>query len=204
MFTGIIEELGRVDAITDIGDAVRIRISGTTVVEGLFPGDSIAVNGACLTAVEPERAGFVADVMRETLERTSLGQLSEGATVNLERAMPADGRFGGHIVQGHIDGPGTVAERERSEHWDLLRIALDRSLGRYLVAQGSVTVDGVSLTVVDIADDSSWFTVSLIPTTLKATTLGMREHGSIVNLELDILAKYVERLLSEGRQEGRS
>lgn len=198
MFTGIVEELGHVDRITDTGDAVRLTLTCPQVAADLGRGDSIAVNGCCLTAAEPDSDGFTADVMRETLERSNLGRLSAGDEINLERAMRATGRFDGHIVQGHVDGTGSVTERTASEHWEVVRIALDPSLGSYLVHKGSVTVDGVSLTVVDIGDDHTWFTVSLIPTTLTETTLGQRPVGSAVNLEIDILAKYVERLLSGG------
>ncbi|MFJ4012567.1 riboflavin synthase [Streptomyces sp. NPDC090026] len=196
MFTGIVEELGEVTAVEDLGDASRFRLRGPLVTEGAKHGDSIAVNGVCLTVVDTADGQFTADVMAETLRRSSLGALTTGSRVNLERPMTADGRFGGHIVQGHVDGTGTIAGRTRSEHWELVRISLPKELARYVVEKGSITVDGVSLTVVEAGADD--FTVSLIPTTLALTTLGLKQPGDPVNLEVDVIAKYVERLLGTG------
>jgi riboflavin synthase len=194
MFTGIIEELGVVDAVEDQGDAVRLTLRGPRVTADARLGDSISVNGCCLTVAESDGETFTADVMRETLDKTSLGVLGPGARVNLERAVTASTRLGGHIVQGHVDGTGSVVRREPSEHWELVEVSLPAGLSRYLVDKGSVTVDGVSLTVVDAGDDS--FTVSLIPETLARTTLGLKQAGDPVNLEVDVIAKYVERLIS--------
>ncbi|MGB9376152.1 MAG: riboflavin synthase [Mycobacteriales bacterium] len=194
MFTGIIEELGVVTAREDLSEAARLRVRGSRVVSGSLPGESIAVNGVCLTVVECDGEEFTADVMRETLDRSSLGALRIGDAVNLERPVTLDTRLGGHLVQGHVDGVGVIVARTPHEHWEVVRISLPDGLGRYLVTKGSVTVDGISLTVVDVTDDE--FTVSLIPTTLALTTLGNRMVGSPVNLEVDIIAKYVEKLLS--------
>ncbi|MFE4539854.1 riboflavin synthase [Streptomyces scopuliridis] len=193
MFTGIVEELGEVTAIEDLGDSSRFRLRGPVVTENAKHGDSIAVNGVCLTVVDFEDGEFTADVMAETLKRSSLGALATGSRVNLERPVAVGGRLGGHIVQGHVDGTGTVLERTPSEHWELVRIALPAGLSRYVVEKGSITVDGVSLTVVEAGPD--YFTISLIPTTLALTTLGIKGPGDPVNLEVDVLAKYVERLL---------
>ncbi|MER7816468.1 riboflavin synthase [Streptomyces sp. NPDC096153] len=195
MFTGIVEELGEVTAVEDLGDASRFRLRGPVVTEGAKHGDSIAVNGVCLTVVETADGEFTADVMAETLKRSSLGALGAGSPVNLERPMVADGRFGGHIVQGHVDGTGTIVERTPSEHWEIVKVSLPAELSRYVVEKGSITVDGVSLTVVDAGRDH--FTVSLIPTTLALTTLGAKQPGDPVNLEVDIVAKYVERMLGD-------
>jgi riboflavin synthase len=198
MFTGIVETLGRVVAVEDLGTAARLTVEAPDVAAGLGEGDSVAVNGVCLTVVTHDAAGFTADVMLETLRRSGLGGLTPGAGVNLERAMPADGRFGGHVVQGHVDGTGIVRERRPDEHWTVVRVALPEGLARYVVEKGSITVDGVSLTVVEVGEDGDgpWFSVSLIPTTLELTTLGRRAPGEPVNLEVDVVAKYVERLLS--------
>ncbi|MDV9189673.1 riboflavin synthase [Streptomyces sp. SR27] len=193
MFTGIVEELGEVVAVEQLEDASRFRLRGPLVTEGAQHGDSIAVNGVCLTVVEFGDGEFTADVMAETLKRSSLGALGVGSRVNLERPMALGGRLGGHIVQGHVDGTGTILERTPSEHWELVRVGLPAHLSRYVVEKGSITVDGVSLTVVEVADD--WFTISLIPTTLDLTTLGIKQSGDPVNLEVDVIAKYVERLL---------
>ncbi|MGW0702017.1 riboflavin synthase [Streptomyces sp. NPDC002867] len=193
MFTGIVEELGEVTAVENLGDASRFRLRGPVVTEGAKHGDSIAVNGVCLTVVETGDGEFTADVMAETLKRSSLGALTTGSRVNLERPMVADGRFGGHIVQGHVDGTGTIVERTPSEHWEIVKISLPAELARYVVEKGSITVDGVSLTVVEAGPD--YFTISLIPTTLALTTLGVKQSGDPVNLEVDVIAKYVERLL---------
>ncbi|MGH3459800.1 riboflavin synthase [Aeromicrobium sp.] len=194
MFTGLVEERGIVTAVERLGDAVRLTVRGPVVTSDASRGDSIAVNGCCLTISELDTDTFSADVMAESLDRTSLGDVSEGSEVNLERAMAAGARMGGHIVQGHVDGTGELQDRAPSKNWDLLRFSLPADLARYLVEKGSITVDGVSLTVVEVADD--WFSVSLIPTTLADTTLGTRGPGERVNLEVDILAKYVERLLA--------
>ncbi|GAB3645205.1 riboflavin synthase [Streptomyces sparsus] len=198
MFTGIVEELGEVTAVEDLGDASRLRLRGPLVTEGARHGDSIAVNGVCLTVVTTADGEFTADVMAETLHRSSLGALTAGSRVNLERPMALGGRLGGHLVQGHVDGTGTVTARTPGEHWEIVEVSLPPELSRYLVAKGSITVDGVSLTVVDVADDR--FTVSLIPTTLDLTTLGTKKIGDPVNLEVDVLAKYVERLLGDDRR----
>ncbi|GFH38547.1 riboflavin synthase [Streptomyces pacificus] len=195
MFTGIVEELGEVTAVENLGDASRFRLRGPVVTEGARHGDSIAVNGVCLTVVAAAGGEFTADVMAETLKRSGLGALAPGSPVNLERPMAADGRFGGHLVQGHVDGTGTIVERIPSEHWEVVRVSLPAELSRYVVEKGSITVDGVSLTVVDAGRDH--FTVSLIPTTLALTTLGRKQPGDPVNLEVDVIAKYVERMLGE-------
>ncbi|MDO9380228.1 MAG: riboflavin synthase [Nocardioidaceae bacterium] len=196
MFTGIVEELGTVAAIEDQGDAVRLTVRGPLVVSDAHHGDSIAVNGCCLTVTEQTDETFAVDVMRESLDRTSIGALAVGDRVNLERAMQAGGRMGGHVVQGHVDGTGTILSRTPSEHWEVVRIALPADLARYVAEKGSITVDGTSLTVVEVVDgDEPSFSVSLIPTTLDATTLGSRQPGDLVNLEVDVLAKYVERLM---------
>ena len=196
MFTGIVEELGTVAAVEDQGDAVRITIAATTVLEDVALGDSVSVNGCCLTVatVRPARpASFTADVMRETLDKTAVGDLATGDRVNLERAVTPTTRLGGHIVQGHVDGTGAVRRRTPSEHWELVEVEAPTDLLRYLVPKGSITVDGISLTVVDVLADG--FTVSLIPETLARTTLGFRQPGDRVNLEADVIAKHVERLL---------
>ena len=195
MFTGIVEELGTVAAVEDQGDAVRLTVTSPLVLEDAAPGDSIAVNGCCLTVTEHDGTTWTADVMQETLDKTSLHGVQPGDRVNLERAVTADKRLGGHIVQGHVDGVGRIVSRAPSEHWDVVTIALpDPTMTRYLVDKGSITVDGVSLTVVEARDDA--FTVSLIPETLARTTLGARQPGDRVNLEVDVLAKHVEKLLA--------
>lgn len=208
MFTGIVEELGTVEAVEDQGDAIRLTLRGSTVLEDVGLGDSIAVNGCCLTVSSTGSSVadgttdlWTADVMQETLDKTSLQGIAPGDRVNLERAVTADKRLGGHIVQGHVDGVGTIVNRTPSEHWELVEVALPApddsgSLGRYVVEKGSITVDGVSLTVVDIAETT--FTISLIPETLARTTLGLREPGDRVNLETDIIAKHVEKLVATG------
>jgi len=200
VFTGIVEELGAVVAVENLGDASRFRLRGPVVTEDAKHGDSIAVNGVCLTVVDTADGEFTADVMAETLNRSSLGALAAGSRVNLERPMALGGRLGGHLVQGHVDGTGTIVERVPGEHWEIVKIALPAALSRYVVEKGSITVDGVSLTVVDAADD--YFTISLIPTTLALTTLGIKKAGDPVNLEVDVLAKYVERLLGRGTGTG--
>ncbi|MGQ0630544.1 MAG: riboflavin synthase [Sporichthyaceae bacterium] len=197
MFTGIVEELGEVVAIETLaGDAARLRLRGPLVCADAGSGDSIAVNGVCLTVVEHGEGEFAADVMKETLDRSSLGALIPGSPVNLERAVTMATRLGGHLVQGHVDGVGLVLSRRASEHWELVEISLPPDLARYVVEKGSIAVDGISLTVAALGSDS--FTVSLIPTTLGLTTLGRRAVGEPVNLEVDVLAKHVERLLAAG------
>jgi riboflavin synthase len=195
VFTGIVEELGDVVAIEELGDASRFRLRGPVVTDGARHGDSIAVNGVCLTVVDFGDGEFTADVMAETLDRSSLGALAVGSKVNLERPMTLGGRLGGHLVQGHVDGTGTIVERKPSEHWEIVKISLPADLTRYVVEKGSITVDGISLTVVDAGPD--YFTVSLIPTTLALTTLGAKQAGDPVNLEVDVIAKYVERMLGD-------
>ncbi|MFI1509547.1 riboflavin synthase [Streptomyces sp. NPDC020597] len=198
MFTGIVEELGEVTAVENLGDASRFRLRGPVVTDGAKHGDSIAVNGVCLTVVEHEGDEFTADVMAETLSRSSLGALAVGSRVNLERPTAVGARLGGHIVQGHVDGTGAVLERRPSENWEIVKVSLPAELARYVVEKGSITVDGISLTVVEAGPD--FFTVSLIPTTLALTTLGLKQPGDPVNLEVDIVAKYVERLLATTQQ----
>ena len=209
MFTGIVEELGEVVSVEGRADSSRIRLRGRVVTDGARHGDSIAVNGVCLTVVDtPEQSAatpqeFTADVMAETLKRSNLGGLKPGSRVNLERAMALGARLGGHLVQGHVDATGTLLARspgargaDGQPQWEVLRFSLPAAISRYLVDKGSITVDGVSLTVVQAGGD--WFTVSLIPTTLALTTLGLKQPGDPVNLEVDVLAKYVERLLGAG------
>jgi len=198
VFTGIVEELGEVVDKEELADAARFVIRGPVVTSDAGHGDSIAVNGVCLTVVEVLPEGrFSADVMAETLDRSSLQRLGVGSRVNLERAAALNSRLGGHIVQGHVDGTGTVLSRAPSDHWEVVRIALPDSLSRYVVEKGSITVDGISLTVSALGADAAghWFEVSLIPTTLELTTLGDAAVGTPVNLEVDVIAKYVERLL---------
>lgn len=193
MFTGIVEELGRVAAVEHGAESARLTLHGPLVTADAVHGASIAVNGVCLTVVEVDAGEFTVDVMLETLERSSLGSARVGDPVNLERAMRADGRFGGHVVQGHVDGTATIVERVPGDRWEVVRFTLPEDLARYVVEKGSITVDGVSLTVASV--DEETFTVSLIPTTLELTTLGHKRVGDVVNLEVDVLAKYVERLL---------
>jgi riboflavin synthase len=200
MFTGIVEEVGRVVGKSDLPDAVRLQISGPIVTGDASPGDSIAVNGVCLTVVQVLPDGqFTSDVMAETLNRSTLRDIDERPEVNLERAVTVDRRLGGHIVQGHVDGTGHVISRTPSEHWQVVRVALPPELARYVVEKGSIAVDGVSLTVSGLGTDPAgqdWFEVSLIPTTLSETTLGGVPVGGRVNLEVDVIAKYVERLMA--------
>jgi riboflavin synthase len=191
MFTGIVAELGEVAGIEHRGDAARLTIRGDT--EGVTAGESIAVNGVCLTVTGVLDGTFTADVMGETLARTSLGSLTTGAPVNLERSVRLSDRMGGHLVQGHVDATGTLVSRIPKVHWDQVRFTLPATIDRYVVHKGSIAVDGVSLTV--SALEPGWFEVSLIPETLKRTTLGTRQPGDTVNLEVDVIAKYVERLL---------
>lgn len=197
MFTGIVEELGRVAAIEDQGDAIRLGIGCELAVSDAKLGDSIAVNGVCLTVAEFDDEGFTADVMQESLDRTSLGGLAVGSPVNLERAVAAGARLGGHIVQGHVDGTGAIVSRTPGEHWEVVRISLPVELDRYVVEKGSIAVDGTSLTVSAVGGDDGarWFEVSLIPTTLADTVLGTFDAGATVNLEVDVVAKYIEKLL---------
>jgi len=203
MFTGIVEELGTVEGLEDQGDAIRLTVRGPLATgdaeQRSILGDSIAVNGCCLTVATQDGETFTADVMHETLAKTSLGALAPGTRVNLERAVTPTTRLGGHIVQGHVDGTGTILSRTPSEHWELVDISLPVDLERYLVAKGSITVDGISLTVVDVSSlepgrDPS-FSVSLIPETLARTTLGFKQPGDVVNLEVDVIAKYVEKMV---------
>ena len=198
MFTGIVEELGEVTSRDVLADAARLTIRGPVVTADAGHGDSIAVNGVCLTVVELLGDGqFTADVMAETLDRSNLGGLQVGSRVNLERAAALNSRLGGHIVQGHVDGTGQVVSRSTSEHWEVVRIEVPEAVARYVVEKGSITVDGISLTVSGLgAEPRDWFEVSLIPTTRELTTLGSAPVGTQLNLEVDVIAKYVERLLS--------
>jgi riboflavin synthase len=193
MFTGIIEELGVVDSIEQLPDAIRLKIRGPLVVSDVKRGDSIAVNGTCLTAVEFDAETFTADVMQETLRLTSLDAIKAGDPVNLERAMTAATRFGGHVVQGHVDGVGQIISRQPSENWEWVRVQVPAELMKYVVLKGSITIDGVSLTVNEVGDD--WLGLSLIPETLALTTLGSKKPGDKVNVEADVMAKHIERLL---------
>ena len=194
VFTGIVEELGEVIGKEDLPDAARFVIRGPVVTGDAGHGDSIAVNGVCLTVVDVRAGGeFSADVMKETLDRSSLGDLRVGSMVNLERAAALNSRLGGHIVQGHVDGTGHVIARTPSKNWEVVRIALPTALSRYVVEKGSITVDGISLTVAGVGDDA--FEIAVIPHTLAVTTLGASRPGDPVNLEVDVVAKYVERLL---------
>ena len=215
MFTGIVEDLGEVEAIDQAGDSARIAIRSAKVSEDARPGDSIAVNGVCLTVTGlidgrlgtddpsgapgaeapalPRPRGFTADVMGETLKRSSLGGVAPGTKVNLERSVRLEDRLGGHLVQGHVDDTAAIIRRDPQEQWEVVRISLPPGLARYVVHKGSITVDGISLTVSATADD--WFEVSLIPETLKRTTLGVKQPGELVNLEVDVIAKYVEKLI---------
>jgi riboflavin synthase len=197
MFTGIVAELGEVAGIEYRGDAARLTIRGST--DDVSPGESIAVNGVCLTVTGVIDGTFTADVMGETLDRSGLGALTPGAPVNLERSVRLADRLGGHLVQGHVDATGAIISRSPSAHWDQIRISLPATIARYVVLKGSIAVDGVSLTVSALGpstEGTAWFEVSLIPETLKRTTLGTRQPGEMVNLEADVIAKYVERLRS--------
>lgn len=201
MFTGLVEEIGRVDSVKPQGDAVRLGIAASTVLSDAQLGDSIAVNGVCLTVAELEEGTFIADVMKESLNRSSLGELEVGSAVNLERAVLPTTRLGGHIVQGHVDGTGTLLSRTPSEHWEVLRFSLPRELARYVVEKGSIAVQGTSLTVSAVSADKDepgadgFFEVSLIPTTLRDTVFGAMAPGARVNLEVDVVAKYVEKMV---------
>lgn len=193
MFTGLVEEIGRVDSVEQQGDAVRLGIAATTVVEDAQLGDSIAVNGVCLTVAELGEGTFIADVMQESLNRSSLGELSIGSAVNLERAVLPTTRLGGHIVQGHVDGTAKLLSRSPSENWEVLRFSLPQELAHYVVEKGSIAVQGTSLTVSAVSED--YFEVSLIPTTLRDTVFGSLKPGATVNLEVDVVAKYVEKMV---------
>ena len=201
MFTGLVEEIGHVDSVELQGDAVRLGIAATIVLGDAQLGDSIAVNGVCLTVAELGEGTFTADVMKESLNRSSLGELEVGAPVNLERAVLPTTRLGGHIVQGHVDGTGTLLSRTPSEHWEVLRFSLPAELERYVVEKGSIAVQGTSLTVSALSDGQgepdaeSYFEVSLIPTTLRDTVFGSMVPGARVNLEVDVVAKYVEKMV---------
>lgn len=200
MFTGIVEELGEVVDLDMAEESAVIRIKGPLVTSDTVHGESISVNGVCLTVVTCNDEVFSVDVMAETLHRSSLGDLSVGSVVNLERAVRMDSRMGGHIVQGHVDGTGEIVSRTPGDKWEVVRIRVPDDLLRYVVEKGSVTLDGVSLTVSALHEDG--LSVSLIPTTLDVTTLGKRAVGQKVNLEVDVLAKYVERLLTTPRSAG--
>ena len=215
MFTGIVEELGRVVRLETVEDSARLTVEAPTVTQDVNLGDSVSVNGCCLTVTAVHGSTFTADLMAETLTRTTLGSQAPGDPVNLERALRASDRLGGHIVQGHVDATAEVLDHHRGEHWDLLRIGLPQEIARYVAVKGSVALDGVSLTVVDVVDASSTLdvapvpgagaslSVGLIPETLRRTTLGTRRPGERVNLEGDVLAKYAERLLgARTSQEG--
>jgi riboflavin synthase len=197
VFTGIVEELGEIVALEHDGDSARLTVRGPLVTSDAGQGDSIAVNGVCLTVTGTRGGEFTADVIGETLKHTTLGSLAPGAAVNLERPVQPDGRLGGHIMQGHVDGTASVVSRQPGADWEVVRIAVPSGLARYVVHKGSVAVDGVSLTVSGIGElPEPWFEVSLIPETLRRTTLGFRQPGAAVNLEVDLIAKYVERLLA--------
>jgi riboflavin synthase len=195
MFTGIIEEKGEVVAIDRAGGGALLSVRGPIVTSDAKHGDSIAVNGVCLTVVKTEGDVFTVDVIKESLDRSSLGGLTGGSAVNLERAVRADQRLGGHIVQGHVDGTAVLLSRHPGDSWDDLRFSLPEPLSRYVAEKGSIAIDGISLTVTTVDDES--FGVSLIPTTLKLTTMGERQVGDVVNIEVDVIAKYVERLVAK-------
>lgn len=198
MFTGIIEELGTVASVEVLEDSIRLGIKGNLVREGLAQGESVSVNGVCLTAAEVTPDGFIADVMLETLNRSSLNGISEGELVNLERAMSGAGRFGGHVVQGHVDGVAEIVSREPSANWEVVKVKIPSNLSKYVVHKGSITFDGVSLTVNDISGDV--VSLSLIPETLRLTTLGTKRVGDKLNVEADILAKHIEKLIEARSQ----
>ena len=212
MFTGIVEELGRVVRLETVENSARLTVEAPTVTQDVNLGDSVSVNGCCLTVTAVHGSTFTADLMAETLTRTTLGSQAPGDPVNLERALRASDRLGGHIVQGHVDVTAEVLDHHRGEHWDLLRIGLPQEIARYVAVKGSVALDGVSLTVVNVVDASdvapvpgagASLSVGLIPETLRRTTLGSRRPGERVNLEVDVMAKYAERLLgARPSQEG--
>lgn len=193
MFTGIVANLGEVKSIDNLSDSIRVTIKSAELTAELKRGDSIAVNGACLTAVNLTTSSFTADVMRETLAKTALGELTAGSRVNLELPMRPSDRLGGHMVLGHVDGVGKIISREPSENWDWLRVELPAELMKYVVHKGSIAIDGVSLTVNEVNARQVGF--SLIPETLASTTLGIKQVGDSVNVEVDIMAKHIERLL---------
>ncbi|QKJ24848.1 riboflavin synthase [Aquiluna borgnonia] len=193
MFTGIIEELGKVSGIEQQQDAIRLTISCSKVLSDLKRGDSISCSGTCLTAIEIDGTSFTADVMLETLRRSSLSEVQVGDVINLERAMNHDTRFGGHIVQGHVDGVGEFLSREKSDNWDWVKVSIPQDLMKYVVMKGSITIDGISLTVNEVGEDH--IALSLIPETLEVTTLGYKKPGDKVNVEADVLAKHIERLM---------
>ena len=193
MFTGIVEELGRIERIERGANSIKLHISGDVIFSDVKLGDSVATNGVCLTVSALSGKTFTADVMPETLNRSSLGSLSAGGHVNLERAMPADGRFGGHIVTGHIDGMGKITKITKDDNAIWIKISADSSILRYVIEKGSITIDGISLTIADVSEND--FAVSIIPHTASVTTLGKRKVGDTVNLEVDIIGKYVEKLL---------
>ena len=195
MFTGIVEELGEIVGIEPQGDSVALTIRGALVTQDAVHGASIAVNGVCLTVVDVKDEAFTADVIKETLDKSGLGALEPGSKVNLERPVRLSDRLGGHLVQGHVDGVGEIVSREPGERWDVVTVSLPPELSRYLVDKGSITVDGISLTVVEAGADR--FSIALIPTTLSLTTLGHKKPGDPVNLEVDVVAKYVERMLGD-------
>ena len=201
MFTGLVAELGKITAITRGETSSVLTIQAPLLTPELSIGDSIAVNGTCLTATSLNADSFTADVMVQTLSLTSLGKLAEGSAVNLELAAQMDMRMGGHIVQGHVDGVATVVSRSPGEKWEQFIIEVPADLSRYIVNQGSICVDGVSLTVGEINDANSQVTLWLIPETLAKTNLSLKAVGDIVNIEVDILAKYVERLISKGAKQ---
>ena len=198
MFTGIIEELGTVASLKVLEDSIRLGIKGSLVREDLAQRESVSVNGVCLTAAEVTPEGFVADVMLETLNRSSLSGIAEGERVNLERAMSGAGRFGGHVVQGHVDGVAEIISREPSANWEVVKVRIPSELSKYVVHKGSITFDGVSLTVNDISGDV--VSLSLIPETLRLTTLGTKQVGDKLNVEADILAKHIEKLIEARSQ----
>jgi riboflavin synthase len=198
MFTGIIEELGTVASVELLPDSIRLGIKGDLVRQDLSQGESISVNGVCLTAAEITSDGFIADVMLETLNRSSLSGISKGESVNLERAMSGDGRFGGHVVQGHVDGVAEIVSRETSANWEVVKVKIPAELSKYVVHKGSITFDGVSLTVNEISDNT--VSLSLIPETLRLTTLGTKQVGDKLNVEADILAKHIEKLIEARSQ----
>jgi riboflavin synthase len=197
VFTGIVEELGEVVALDPTGDSARLTVRGPSVTADAARGDSIAVNGVCLTVTDLTGGAFTADVIGETLKHSALGSLAPGQAVNLERAVRADGRLGGHIMQGHVDGTATIVSRQPGADWEVVRISVPSELARYVIYKGSVAVDGISLTVSGLSEAGEpWFEVSLIPETLQRTTLGFKQPGAAVNIEVDVIAKYVERLLA--------
>ncbi|MDQ1131347.1 riboflavin synthase [Microbacterium sp. SORGH_AS_0888] len=207
MFTGIVEELGTITAVEPAGDGLRLTVRAPLAVSDAAHGDSIAVSGVCLTVIDQGPDWFTADVMRQTVDMTAVGRLAPGAVVNIERATAAGGRLGGHIVQGHVDGTGRVLEVRPGEKWQVVRVSIPAELAPLVVDKGSITLDGVSLTVSAVSEATAaehWLEVSLIPETLAATTLGRREPGDVVNLETDVLARHVQRMLAFATTEGGS